>query len=94
MLLYSRDFDFYPFVSIVYKTEKVELSNNLMSDLKRNKIFLLYSLRSLIQSVVRNMGFGAKLLESELYAYELCDLAKYTKLIGASVYTFIMWKLP
>lgn len=94
MLLYSRDFDFYPFVSIVYNTEKVELSNNLMNDLKRNKIFLLYSVRSLIQSVVRNMGFGTKLLESELYAYELCDLAKYTKLICASVYTFIMWKLP
>lgn len=75
-------------------TEKVELSNNLMNDLKRNKIFLLYSVSSLIQSVVRNMGFGAKLLESELYAYELCDLAKYTKLICASVYTFIMWKLP
>ena len=41
-----------------------------------------------------DVGFGAKLLESELYAYELCDLAKYTKLICASVYTFIMWKLP
>ena len=78
----------------MFNTEKVELSNNLMNDLKRNKIFLLYSVSSLIQSVVRNMGFGAKLLESELYAYELCDLAKYTKLICASVYTFIMWKLP
>lgn len=77
----------------MYNIEKVELSNNLMNDLKTNKIFLLYSVSSLIQSVVRNMDFGAKLLESDLHACELCDLA-VTKLICASVYTFIIWKLP
>lgn len=49
-----------------------------MNDLKTNKIFLLYSVSSLIQSVVRNMDFGAKLLESDLY--ELCDLAKLLNL--------------
>ena len=48
MLLYGRDFDFYSSVSIVYNTEKVELSNNLINDLKINKIFLLYSVSSLI----------------------------------------------
>ena len=64
----------------MYNTEKVELSNNLMNDLKTNKIFLLYSVSSLIQSVVRNMDFGAKLLESDLYASELCDLAKLLNL--------------
>ena len=47
-LLYGRDFDFYSSVSIVYNTEKVELSNNLINDLKINKIFLLYSVSSLI----------------------------------------------